>query len=246
MLNTQRKLSLVEVQYIIVEVLTPTQAGIEKVQTEMDTDKSGNVDKSEAEQWWLRNCSRDLRAFERAWLAVVRFHHVSSRFSCFLTFCSRFLSQDVDCSNDLDFDEIEAMLTGHVQNLPTTPAPRRDSLSSMMSRNSSSLIRELGEGALISNHVASADDQLVAPPVEPLPVASESDSESDAEAVYSRKLINSVNPKGQLGRYSLRIHVREGKNLAAMDRGGTCVELNSTPPCARFCLSLCSPACICR
>ena len=94
MLNTQRKLSLVEVQYIIVEVLTPTQAGIEKVQTEMDTDKSGNVDKSEAEQWWLRNCSRDLRAFERAWLAVVRkffitFHHVSHVFSRFAHVFSR-------------------------------------------------------------------------------------------------------------------------------------------------------------
>ena len=76
------------------------------------------------------------------------------------------------------------------------------------------------------------DDQLVAPPVEPLSPVGESDSESDAEGAYvcnccllcmsclrliglsndcrySHKLINSVNPKGQLGRYYLRIHVRE-------------------------------------
>ena len=38
-----------------------SNTGIEKVQTEMDTDKSGHIDKSAAEQWWLRNCSRDLR-----------------------------------------------------------------------------------------------------------------------------------------------------------------------------------------
>ncbi len=126
MLQMQRKLTLVEIQYVIVELLTPTTAGIERVQvrqhrflkyllssllesmglvanpvvhvlpfesilahkkSEMDTTKSGNVDKSEAEQWWMRNCNHDLRAFERAWLAV-----------------------DVDCSNDLDFDEVRLVV----------------------------------------------------------------------------------------------------------------------------------------
>ncbi len=67
----------------------------------------------------------------------------------------------------------------------------------------------------------SADDHFLLP-AEPFPpVTTDSESDSDPDAAYSRKVTNSVNQKGQLGRYSLRVHVREGKHLAAMDRGGT-------------------------
>ena len=69
------------------------------------------------------------------------------------------LTVDEHCqgsSNDLDFDEIQVLLTGHVQNQSMLDSSSNSSSSSL----NSSLARELGEGALISNHIASAGSDL--------------------------------------------------------------------------------------
>ena len=83
------EISAQEVERIIQQLLYPTDKGLELVEDEMDVDKSGSVDRSEAENWWLRNCSRDLKAFEKAWLDA-----------------------DVDLQNVLQRDDIRRFLRG--------------------------------------------------------------------------------------------------------------------------------------
>ena len=71
----------------------------------MDRNCSGTVDKSEAQLWWSRNCSRDREAFERAWVIA-----------------------DADGSSELEHDEIKTFLAGNRENQQPQPEPEPDPL----------------------------------------------------------------------------------------------------------------------
>ena len=72
---------------IVKRLLEPTKGGVDFVLREMDHDNDGIISKSEAQQWWVKNCSSDLRAFEQAWTDA-----------------------DVDGSDDLRDDELKEFL----------------------------------------------------------------------------------------------------------------------------------------
>ena len=61
-------LSVEELEAVIEALLEPTKQGVQFVLEDIDRDKDEHVNKGEVQAWWAKNCSPDLRAFERAWL----------------------------------------------------------------------------------------------------------------------------------------------------------------------------------
>ena len=84
------------VKEVLLKLLKPTEKGYEVIRNEMDTAKSGKIDKSSARLWWLRNCTGSEAAFEKAWFAA-----------------------DEDSSGDLDWNEIKVLMEGK----PTLTVP---------------------------------------------------------------------------------------------------------------------------
>ena len=72
---------------VIEALLEPTAEGIENMRRHIDLNNDGRVDKTEVLTWWKRNCSPDIRAFERAWLEA-----------------------DKDCDDELSTEELKTLL----------------------------------------------------------------------------------------------------------------------------------------
>ena len=72
---------------VIEALLEPTAEGMENMRRQIDLNNDGRVDKTEVLTWWKRNCSPDIRAFERAWMAA-----------------------DKDCDDELSTEELKTLL----------------------------------------------------------------------------------------------------------------------------------------
>lgn len=76
-----------EYDAVVKALLNPTDQGLDNMLDEIDLNNDKVVNKTEVLTWWKKNCSPDVRAFERAWLEA-----------------------DQDCNDELSRDELKALL----------------------------------------------------------------------------------------------------------------------------------------